>query len=126
MNSKRISRLNSLLREVISEVITKEVRNPHISKFTSVTAVEITPDLKNAKVSISIIGSDKERDETIKALNQASGFISVHASKKIVIRYFPTLLFVLDTSVDKHMKIEKILSEIKKEKESRPNSDKND
>lgn len=126
MNSKRISRLNSLLREVISEVIVKDVRNPNISQFTTVTSVEITSDLKTAKVLISVLGTDEERAQTIKALNQAAGFISVHASKKIIIRYFPTLTFELDTSVDKLMKIDKILSEIKKEKESRPDSDKNE
>ncbi len=126
MKSKRINRLNSLLREVISEVILKEVRNPNISKFTSVTLVDITYDLKNAKVFISVLGTDDERAQTIKALNQAAGFISVHASKKIVIRYFPTLTFELDTSVDKHIKIEKILIDIKKEKESRSTSDENE
>lgn len=126
MKSKRIYRLNSLLREVISEVITRELRNPHISKLTSVTAVDITPDLKYAKVSISIIGTEKERDQTIKALNQAAGFISVHASKKVQIRHFPSLTFELDTSVDKQMKIEKILSEIKKEQKSRSKDEKNE
>jgi len=119
MKNKRINRLNSLLREVISEVISKDIRNPNISQFTSVTSVDITSDLKHAKVFISIIGKDEEKTKTIKALNQAAGFISVQASKKIVIRYFPNLTFELDTSVDKHMKIEKILMDIKKEKENR-------
>lgn len=120
MKGKRISRLNALLREVISEVITKELRNPRISKFTSITLVDTTPDLKHAKVFISILGTESERQKTIEALNHAAGFISIHASKKIRIRYFPALAFELDTSVDKHMKIEKILSDIKKEQESRP------
>lgn len=119
MKPKRVNRLNSLIREVISEVITKDVRDPNISKLTSVTSVEITPDLKEAKVYISVIGTDEERAKTIKALNQAAGFIAVHSSKKIVIRYFPALTFLIDTSVDKHIRIEKILSEINKEKESR-------
>ena len=119
MKSKRVDRLNSLLREVISEVITKDLSNPNVSKFTTVTSVDITKDMKYAKVQISVIGSQEEKEKTIKALNQAAGFISVNSSKKVVMRYFPQLTFELDTSLDKHMKIDEILKDIKKEKDSR-------
>jgi len=125
MNTKRIKRLNSLLREVITEVIQKETKNPNISKFTTIVSVDITKDLKYAKVYVSVIGTQKEKQDTIKALNQAAGFISFHSSKKVVLRYFPSLTFELDTSVDKHIKIEDVLKEIKKEKENRFNK-KND
>lgn len=120
-NPKRISRLNSLLREVISEVIQKDVSNPNIAKFTTVTSVDITPDLRFAKVLISVIGTDIEKKQTIDALNQAAGFIGVNSAKKVVMRYFPTLTFELDLSVEKQMKIDKILTDIKKEKEKRSN-----
>jgi len=123
MKEKRVKRLNSLLREVISEVLQKQVKNPSISKFTTITDVEITADGRYAKVFISVIGSDEEKKDTIDALNQAAGFISVNASKKVVLRYFPTLTFELDTSLDKHMKIDKILTDIKKEKEKRSSED---
>ena len=118
-NPKRVSRLNSLLREVISEVIQKDVDNPLIAKFTTVTSVDISSDIRCAKVLISVIGTEEEKTQTIAALNQAAGFIGVNASKKVVLRYFPTLSFELDLSVDKHMKIDKILTDIKKEKENR-------
>ncbi|NGX28278.1 MAG: Ribosome-binding factor A [Candidatus Anoxychlamydiales bacterium] len=120
-NPKRVFRLNSLLREVISEVIRKDVNNPHISEFTSVVSVDITPDLRFAKVLISIIGTDEEKKETITALNQAAGFIGVNSAKKVTMRYFPTLSFELDLTVEKQMKIDKILTDIKKEKEKRSN-----
>ncbi|MFA6119228.1 MAG: 30S ribosome-binding factor RbfA [Parachlamydiales bacterium] len=122
MKPKRVDRLNSLLREVISEVIHQDLRNPKISKLSTVISVEITPDLKYAKVFVSVIGPEKEKQETIKALNQAAGFISVNCSKKIVIRYFPTLSFELDTTIDKFMKIDEILSDVNKEKENRKKS----
>ena len=120
-NPKRVSRLNSLLREVISEVIRKDVSNPHISKFATVISVDITPDLRYAKVLISIIGTDQEKKQTIDALNQAAGFIGVNSAKKVTMRYFPTLSFELDLTVEKQMKIDKILTDIKKEKEKRSN-----
>lgn len=123
MKKKRVERLNSLLKEVISEVIREDVRNPSVGPLTTVTAVEITTDLHFAKVSISVIGNDEEKKKTIEALNSSSGYIGVLASKKVVLRYFPSLSFKLDTSVDEHMKIEKILGDIHQERLSRPHSD---
>lgn len=113
MSDKRLKRLNSLLKEVISEVIQKEVRHPDLAPFISVTQVEISKDLHYAKVSISVIGTEEEKEKTIKALTSAAGFIGVHASKKVVMRYFPQLTFKIDRSVDDQMNIERILNEIK-------------
>jgi len=119
MSTKRVKRLNSLIKEVISEVILKEVRNPDISPLVTVTKVEITQDLFQAKVYISVIGKEEEKNKTLKALESAAGFIGVHASKKVVMKYFPTLTFILDKSVEEQMKIEKILEDIQSEKKSR-------
>ena len=119
MGKQRIDRLNSLLREVISEVIKRDVKNPQVSELVTVTRVEITKDLRQAKVYVSIIGSEKERKETLEALNSAAGFIGVHASKKVVLRFFPTLKFILDESVDQQMRIEELLNHINEEKRSR-------
>lgn len=119
MAKLRTERLNSLLKEVISEVIQRDVRNPHVNQFVTVTRVDITKDLHYAKVYISVIGTDEQKLETIAALQSAAGFIAVHSSKKVVMRYFPELTFKLDDSVDKHMRIEKILGEISAEKELR-------
>lgn len=119
MPKKRTDRLNSNLKEVISEVIRTQVRNPHVNELNTVTRVDITPDLHYAKVYISVIGTEKEKEETLKALQSAAGFIAVNASKKVVMRYFPELTFYIDDSVDKHMRIEEILHEIDKERKSR-------
>ena len=119
MVKNRVIRLNSLLKEVISEVIRQDVRNPHVNQFVTVMSVDITKDLHYAKVYISVIGTPKEKEETIQALQSAAGFIAVHASKKVVMRYFPELTFKLDTSVENQVRIETLLSEVKKEQESR-------
>lgn len=119
MAKQRTDRLNSLLKEVISDVIRKDVRNPHVNELMTVTRVEITKDLHYAKVYVSVIGNEVEKAETLKALQTAAGFIAVTASKKVVMRYFPELTFKLDDSVDKHMRIEKLLGEISHERESR-------
>ncbi len=119
MKPKRTDRLNSLLKEVISEVIMQEVRDPLVAKFVTVTSVEITADLRHAKVFISVIASKEEKERTIKALQKAAAFIAISTSKKVVMRYFPSLTFKLDNSVDEHMKIDKILEDLKKN-ESKP------
>lgn len=119
MVKNRIARLNSLLKEVISEVIHRDVRNPHVNQFVSVTSVDITSDLQHAKVYISIIGTQKEKEETIKALQSAAGFIAILSSKKVVMRYFPALTFKLDTTVEQQMRIDALLDQIKEEHDSR-------
>ena len=118
-NTRRVNRLNSLLKEVISEVIWKDVGHPKVSKLVKVTNVEVTKDLALAKVYISVIGSDQDKEETMKALQSAAGYVAVLASKKVVIRHFPSLIFKLDESVDKHMRINDILKDIEQEKQSR-------
>jgi ribosome-binding factor A len=114
MKKRRTDRLNSLLKEVISEVIKRDVKNRKISDLITVTKVEITKDLHFAKVFISVIGTKEEKEKNIKELEKASGFISSQAAKKVTMRYFPSLTFKLDDSVDKFMQIEKVLQDIKK------------
>lgn len=124
MVKNRVARLNSLLKEVLSEVIHREVKNPHVHHFVSVASVDISNDLQHAKVYISVIGTQAEKEETIKALQSAAGFIAVTASKKVVMRYFPALTFKLDDSVDKQLRIDSLLNKIHEEKQSRsPNAD---
>ena len=117
--TQRTDRLNSLLKEVISDIIKREVRNPHVNDLLTVTRVDITKDLRYAKVYISGIGSEQEKQGTLQALQSASGFIAVQSSKEVVMRYFPELRFILDDSVDKHMRITDLLDKINAEKSSR-------
>lgn len=119
MAGKRTERLNSLLQVVISEVIRKDVRNPHVNEFVSVTRVEITKDLRHAKVFISIIGNDQQRKETLEALQSAASFIAITSSKKMVIRYFPALTFKLDDTVEKQIRIHEVIGQIQSEREQR-------
>ncbi len=123
MAVQRTDRLNSLLKEVISDVIRKEVRNPYVTELMTVTRVQISKDLRHAKVFISVIGNQQDKEETIKALNSAAGFIAVNASHLVVMRYFPELRFKLDDSVEKLMRIEKLLGDITQERASRHQSE---
>ena len=119
MPIQRTDRLNSLLKEVISDVIRKDVRNPRVNELMTVTRVQISKDLHHAKVFVSVIGSEQDKIETIEALNSASGFIAVQSSHQVRMRYFPELKFRLDDSVDKHMRVEELLNQINEERETR-------
>jgi ribosome-binding factor A len=119
MVNRRKDRINSLLKEVISDVIRDKVRNPDIHSLLTVTKVEATKDYKNAKVYISVIATEQEKQMTLQALQTAAGFIGVNASKLVVLRFFPVLSFHLDNSVDDHIKINKILTTIQTERDLR-------
>lgn len=123
MPKQRTDRLNSLLKEVISEVIRRDVRNPHVNELVTVTRVDITKDLHYAKVYISVIGTPEEKSNTLNALQSAAGFIAVNASKKVVMRYFPSLTFKLDDAVDKHMRIETLLNELSAKRQENESTD---
>ncbi len=117
--TRRVERLNSLLKEVISDVIRKEVKNPHLPQLITITQVEITKDLHYAKVYVSVIGEAAKKKEAIDTLNSAAGFIAVQASKQVVIRFFPELKFLLDDTLDKQLHIEHLIQEIEKERRER-------
>lgn len=119
MVKERTSRLNSLLKEVIDEVIRKDVGNRDVHELMTVTRVDISRDLHHAKVYISVIGTAVDKAKTMEALKSAADFIAVKASKKMVIRYFPALTFYLDDSVDKHMKIDTLLHQLADERDKR-------
>lgn len=118
-NSRRTDRLNSLLKEVISEVIRIDLKHAPIPELITVTKVEITKDLHHAKVFISVIGTDELRKKTIELLQYAAGFIATNSAKKVVMRYFPNLTFYIDNTVEKQMHIDSLITKIQAERETR-------
>ena len=119
MTKQRTDRLNSLLKEVISEVIMREVKNPSLNEFITITHVSITKDLRHAKVYVSVIGAAEHKKKSVEILQQSAGYIATMASKKVVMRYFPALTFILDDSVDKQFRIEEVLKKIHEEEAER-------
>lgn len=115
MKPDRTIRLNSLLKQVIAEVLMRKVKNPYIHELTTITRVSISRDLKTAKVYVSVIGTKEHLAQTLQALRSASGFIAITASKKVVMRYFPALDFVSDDSLDEEIRIESLLDKVAKD-----------
>lgn len=117
--TRRIERVNSLLVEVIAEVVMREVKDPRIPGLITITKVETSPDLRQAKVYFSLIGSEKEKKTALQILQDAAGFISMTASKKVVLRFFPQLTFKIDDTMEKHQRIDDLLKKIDDEKNAR-------
>lgn len=114
MKSIRKQRVESQLRKEISFIIMEDLKDPRI-KFVSVTRANLTNDLKTAYVYVSIMGSDEEKNEVMKGLISACGFIRKEIGERMRLRYTPELKFFIDDSYDVQMRIEKILKIIKDE-----------
>ncbi|MCH9811341.1 30S ribosome-binding factor RbfA [bacterium] len=114
---RRIQRINSLLKEVISDVVRLELKHYHLPELLTITNVEASKDLQYAKVFVSLInGSEEEKTFMIEELQKCSASIAKMARKKVVMRYFPILTFKIDNTLDEYMKINDLLEGVKKEK----------
>lgn len=112
---RRIQRVNSLLKEVIHEVIAKDLKNYKIPELITITEVDTSKDLQYAKVFISLVnGTDEDKDALIIELQKCAKKIAYMASKKVVMRYFPELTFKIDNTLDQYMKINDLLEEVNK------------
>jgi ribosome-binding factor A len=120
MKKNRLERLNSLLKEIISEVIHRSVKNPHINTYITVTKVDTSPDLSHAKIAISLIGTPAEKAAVLIALQSAAGFIAVKSSEQADLRYFPKLSFKLDTGLEEQIRIEELLLQIEQKRIDNP------
>lgn len=110
-NNNRLGRIDEELKKEISNIINYELNNPNVTGLISVTRVKITPDLKYAKVYVSILNS-KNTKNTFVNLKKSSGFIRTEIAKRINLRITPELIFVLDDSMEYGAKIDQILKDI--------------
>lgn len=113
-NNTRFERINEELKKEISHIINYELNNPNITGLISVTKAKITPDLKYAKIYVSILNS-KNIKETLIGLKKSSGYIRTEIAKKINLRITPELIFELDDSIEYGAKIDSILKDIMKD-----------
>ena len=112
----RMGRIDEQYKKELSQILGYELKNPNVTGMISVTKVVVTPDLKFAKVFVSILNS-KNIKETINGLKKSSGFIRSELAKRVNLRNTPELIFELDDSVEYGAKIDSILKEILPKKE---------
>ena len=106
--SYRMRRVNEALKEVLSEAISGELKDPRIG-FVTITAVQATSDLKYAKVFFSVLGKGAQKDATLQGLRSAEGFLQGIINEELHLKRIPALQFIYDDAVDQGMKIEAML-----------------
>lgn len=113
---KRSQRVSDLIREEIAEIVMYKLKDPRIG-FVTITGVDMSPDLKQARVFVSILKED-EREMTLEILNSAKAFIRSILSKRLKMKFIPVVEFKMDASIEYGYKIDKLLKEIRDKDEN--------
>lgn len=115
--TRRVERVNHLLRQEISELIRYQLKDPRLGELISITEVATSPDLKYASVFISAIGSEEKNKETLSVLVAASRFLRGELSKRLRLRYIPELDFQWDDSIERGAHIQEMIDRVTEAKD---------
>ena len=108
----RMERVNTLMQREISELILRELRDPRLDEFVSVTEVSVSPDLRYARVFVSSMGGQEKQHQILEALGSAAGFLRSELAKKVRLRRMPELHFQWDNSIEKGDRILRLIDEV--------------
>lgn len=108
---RRTDRVDELLKEEVAAVL-HEVKDPRVG-FVTVMDVEVSPDLRHARVYVSVLGDEEEKTETMEALHGASGFVRARVGQAVTLKYLPQLHFVLDRTLEKAARIGELIDEMR-------------
>jgi ribosome-binding factor A len=118
MPSRRLLKAAEAIREVVSMAILTELRDPRVQNVT-VTGVDVAPDMKSAKVLVSIMDDEAKQQLCLRGLQNSAGFLQSKIAKRIETRYTPRLSFEIDKGVKKSLEVGRILHEIEQERKQR-------
>jgi ribosome-binding factor A len=110
MKNDRMRRVDEAVREVLSEAVTSEIKDPRVG-FVTVTDVDTSPDLRHARVYVSILGEDAARRRGLDGLRSAHGYLQRRVSRELRLKHTPTLDFIYDDSLDRSLRLQEILEE---------------
>lgn len=125
-NSIKNTRINGEVQKELSKIIREEIKDPRIPLMTTVTAVEVAPDLKTCKAFISVLGTDEEKKNAIKGLKSAEGYIRRFLAKNVNLRNTPEIHFILDESIEYGVNMSHLIDQVqgvKAEDEGEENED---
>ncbi|ABX43133.1 30S ribosome-binding factor RbfA [Lachnoclostridium phytofermentans] len=111
-NSIKNTRINQEVQKELSMLISRELKDPRINPMTSIVAVEVAPDLKTAKVYISVLGDELSQKNTLAGLKSAAPFLRGQLARGINLRNTPELLFVVDQSIEYGVSMSKLINEV--------------
>jgi ribosome-binding factor A len=110
MSAGRMRRVDEAVRAVLSDAIAKDLQDPRVG-FVTVTAVKTSPDLRHARVYVSILGDEQARSASLAGLRSATGFLQAHVASELTLKHTPALVFEYDGSVDRGMRITQLLDQ---------------
>ncbi|MGI6092355.1 MAG: 30S ribosome-binding factor RbfA [Veillonellaceae bacterium] len=117
MGQLRVEKVQEFIKQEISKIILTEIKDPRVG-FVTVTNVEVTADLRSAKVFVSLMGSDEQKATTWAGLHKALGFMRSEIGKRIRMRFTPELSLHIDESLEYSAHIQELLLKIKQQEES--------
>lgn len=117
-NSIKNTRLNEEVMRELSSIIRNEIKDPRIHPMTSVSLVEVAPDLKTCKAYISVLGNEKEQQDTINGLKSAAGYARKCLAKSLNLRNTPEIRFILDQSIEYGIRMSKKIDELSEKKQT--------
>jgi ribosome-binding factor A len=110
--SYRVKRVNQLIRKEISELLQREVKDPRLSSFVSVNEVDTSPDLRQARIYVSHLGSSQDKDEIMAALSAATGYFRSELARSLRLRTTPELEFRWDDSIERGAHLLEIIDQV--------------
>lgn len=116
--TRRIERVNHLILREISELLQRQVKDPRLGNFIAVTKISTSPDLRHAKVLVSSIGSEEEKQEILGVLATASGFLRNELARRLRLRRIPELSFEWDDSIEKGARLIELIDRARVEDSS--------
>ena len=108
MSADRMRRVDEAMREVLSGAITSEIKDPRVG-FVTVTAVQTSPDLRHARVFVSVLGAEPVRRRSLDGLQSAHGYLQRRVASELRLKHTPTLQFLYDDSADRGIRIAELL-----------------
>jgi ribosome-binding factor A len=110
MGVGRMRRVDEAVRAVLSDAIAKDLQDPRVG-FVTVTAVKTSPDLRHARVYVSVLGDEQARADTLEGLRSAHGFLQGRVAAELSLKHTPTLTFEYDESIDRGMRISRLIDD---------------
>jgi ribosome-binding factor A len=110
MADGRMRRVDAAVQAVLSDAIAKHLKDPRVG-FVTVTGVKTSPDLRHARVYVSVLGDDQQQADSLAGLRSAHGFLQRRVADELTLKHTPTLTFEYDESVDRGMRITELLDE---------------
>ncbi|NMB33051.1 MAG: 30S ribosome-binding factor RbfA [Clostridium sp.] len=107
----RLARISGEIKKEISNIIQNDLKDPRLSQLISVTDVNVTKDLRYAKVRISVMGSEEDKNNSIEGLKSAAGFIRREIGHRVQLRHTPEIQFELDNSIERGAYITKLIND---------------